>query len=240
MFDLHGEAWSSGRGRMASLPSLDTGFLVRADHEFVLSEPAIFPTSLIEIQYRTGFRGEIGVSRKNPTSMLPGTDGVFTEPAPDGGVTDGGNESGSARVLGKFCRAPARKRDAQGSRQFAGDGLNFDEQLWGEKLGDARDEAVLPALGVVARRTSFATGSRLHAACSDFARFRRWKDPLLQAKSFSRARLENTVTYISELALEVPVFLETSTVSCTYFPWALSCSPHQYETGLQENANDNT
>jgi hypothetical protein len=240
MFDLHGEAWVSGQGRMASQPSLDTGFLVRADHEFVLSERAIFPTSLIEIQDRAGFGGEVWVARENPTAMLPGTDGVFTEPAPDGGVTDRGNKSGSAHMLGELCRAPARQREAQGSRQLASDGLNFDEQLWGEILGDGRDAAALLALGVVARRTAFATSSPLHAACSDFARFHRWKDHLQRAKSFSRALPENTVTYISELALEVPVFREASIVFRTGFSGASVPLPYQYETGLPENANTDT
>jgi len=240
VFDLHREAWPSRQGRMASLPSLDAGFLIRADHEFVLSERAISPTSLVEIQDGAGFGGEVRVARENPTPMLPGADGVFTEPAPDGGVTDRGNKSGSAHVLGELCRAPAGQRNAQGSRQLAGDGLNFDEQLWGERPGDAPVVAALPGLGVVARRTSFATGSPLRVERSDFVRFHRSKDPLPPGGSSSRAPLENTVTYISGLYAEVPVSLETSIVFHTGFSWTSLALPFQYETAVQRFATVNT
>lgn len=240
MFDLHSEAWASGKGRMASLPSLDTGFLIRADHEFVLSERAISPTSLIKIEDRACLGGEVRVAWENPTPMLPRADGVLTEPAPDGGVTDRGHKPGSAYVLGEFCRAPARQRKAQGCRQLTSDGLNFDEQLWGEKLEDGRDEAVLPALGVVARRIFSATGSPLRAEYSDFVRSRRWKDLLRQAKPSSRALPENTATYISGLVLEVRAVPEASGVFRMDFSLAFLQLPYQYETGPMENANIDT
>jgi len=240
VFDLHREAWPSRQGRMSSLPSLDAGFLIRADDEFVLSERAISPTSLVEIQDGAGFGGEVRVARENPTPMLPGADGVFTEPAPDGGVTDRGNKSGSAHVLGEFRHAPARQRNAQGSRQLASDGLNFDEQLWGERPGDAPDVVALPGLGVVCRRISFATGSPLRAERSDFVRFHRWKDRLPPVESSWRARPENTATYISELSAEVLVSLETSIVFHMGFFWASLALPFQYGTGAQRSATVNT
>jgi hypothetical protein len=240
VFDPHGQAWTSRQGWMASLPSLNAGFLIRADDEFVLSERAIFPTPLVEIQEGAGFGGEVRVARENPTPTLPGADGIFTEPTPDGGVTDRGNQAGLAHVLGKFRCAPARQRNTQGSRQLASDGLNFDEELWGERPGDGPDVAALPALGVVARRTSFATDSPLHVERSGIGRFHRWEDPLPPVKSSLRAQPENTVTYISEISAEVLVSLEMSIVFRTDFSWASLPLPPQYETNGRESATLNT
>ena len=126
------------------------------------------------------------------------------------------------------------------ARQLAGDGFNFDEQFWGERPGDAPDVAALPGLGVVARRTSFATGSPLRVERSDFVRFHRSKDPLPPGGSSSRAPLENTVTYISGLYAEVPVSLETSIVFHTGFSWTSLALPFQYETAVQRFATVNT
>jgi hypothetical protein len=72
-------------------PRLDTGFLVGADYELVRSQPATLPNSVVEVEDPAGLVREVGVAGKDPAPVLPGSNGVFVEPSPDGGIADGGH-----------------------------------------------------------------------------------------------------------------------------------------------------
>lgn len=167
-------------------------------------------------------------------------DTVLTEPAPNGGVADRGNKPRPTHMLGELHGAPAQ-RNAQSRRQLASDCLDFDVQALGGKTRGRPGVAVPPAPGVVARTISFATDSPLRAACSDFVRFHRWKDPQPPAESSSRERHENTATYISEGAVEVPLlFLRRQSYLVRTFAGHLLLSRTSIKTSSAREASDNT
>ncbi len=72
---------------------LNTGFLVGRDHELVLFERLTVPLRLVRVEDAAGLRGEVGVAGEDPTSMLPRTNGVLVEPAPDRLCPDGGDNA---------------------------------------------------------------------------------------------------------------------------------------------------
>ena len=84
---------------------LNTGLLVGTNHELVFLEPSPFPGSRVEIQNATSFIREVWGARKNPAPMLPGTDGVFIEPAPYRLVADRGNDANTLRFTREVCNA---------------------------------------------------------------------------------------------------------------------------------------
>src|SRR5438876_4346457 len=88
MLDPHRPTGLANPSRMFAATGLDAGLLVRRDHELIVLEGLAVPTALIQIQNAARFRGEIGVAREDPGSMLPGTDGVFVQPTPNGAAAD--------------------------------------------------------------------------------------------------------------------------------------------------------
>jgi hypothetical protein len=62
--------------------SLDAGLLIRGNHELVLFEALALPAAGIQVQPPTSFFGEVGMARENPTTMVPGTNGILMQPAP--------------------------------------------------------------------------------------------------------------------------------------------------------------
>src|SRR6267143_491734 len=86
------------------------------------------------------------------------TDGVFAQPSPDGGVTEGGRQTAGADMGAEFRYAPARKGHTAAIGKFAGDGFNLHDQCCGEKPGGGRGDGSLPDLPSVFRRTVSASG----------------------------------------------------------------------------------
>ena len=86
---------------------LDAGLLIGRDHELVGPKPAALPFALVQIQDASRLDFEVGVAREDPATMLPGSDCIFVEPPPDGGVTDRGDETRGADLLSEFGNAPA-------------------------------------------------------------------------------------------------------------------------------------
>ena len=73
---------------------LDAGLFIGAKEALVLLQVSIFPAFVVQIQNASGFAGEIRISRKDPTAMFPGSNGIFVEPAPQRGVTNGSSRPG--------------------------------------------------------------------------------------------------------------------------------------------------
>jgi hypothetical protein len=66
-------------------PGLDAGFLVGAEHVLVVAERLSFPFPLVEVQGAGGLEGEVRVAGKDPRPVLPGLQGIVSEPAAHGG-----------------------------------------------------------------------------------------------------------------------------------------------------------
>jgi len=84
MFDAHRALRRWGQSGMLATPGLDAGLLVGRDDKFITFEGFTFPGALIQIKDSVGLDGEGGVPGKDPTAVVPGANGVFMEPPPDG------------------------------------------------------------------------------------------------------------------------------------------------------------
>lgn len=157
MLDPHRATGLANPSRVLAAPGLDTGLLVRRDHEFIVLQGVTAPTALIQIQNAARFRGKIGVAREDPGSMLPGTDGVFVQPTPNGAAADLSHQAGARDVLSQAGGAPARQREIVSSRQFTGESFNLNDQFWGKICGAVPDGDVLPDRPNASRRSVFAT-----------------------------------------------------------------------------------
>ena len=77
VLDLHRVTRLWRDGGMDAAACLDAGFLVSRDHKLVVLERFTLPLSLIEIENPSRLCRKIRVTRKNPTPVLPWTDGVL-------------------------------------------------------------------------------------------------------------------------------------------------------------------
>ena len=141
---------------MNAAASLHAGFLVRRDHKFIVLEQFSFPLALVEIQNPAGFGGKVLVAGKNPAPMLPGTNGILVQPAPQRRLTQLRHQAALADMPSEFVQTPARERHVMLGRQFASQGLNLHDEFWGEKTGGDPVGHVLPGPPDVPRRNAYA------------------------------------------------------------------------------------
>jgi len=83
MFDLHGSLGPGRHRGVQAATGLDAGLLVGRDHKFILLQPLTLPLALIEVQNLSGFAREIRIAGKDPTAVLPRTNRLLMEPAPE-------------------------------------------------------------------------------------------------------------------------------------------------------------
>ena len=140
---------------MNAAAGLHAGFLVRRDHKFIVLERFSFPLALVQIQNPAGFGGKVRVAGKNPAPMLPGTNGILVQPAPQRRLTQLRYQTALADMPSEFVQTPARERHLMLGRQFASQRLNLHE-FWGEKTGGDPVGHVLPSPPDVPRRNAYA------------------------------------------------------------------------------------
>ena len=157
MFDAQQACRRGGQSWMLAPPGLHAGFLVGRDDKFIAFEGFAFPGTLLEIQDPVGLDGEAGVSRKDPTAVVPGANRVFLEPSPNGASGDGGHQASIADLTGHVRSVPAPEGNAMSGWQLASQRLNLNDQFRGEKPGDDPDGSAHPGRPVVLRRSAFAT-----------------------------------------------------------------------------------
>ena len=137
---------------------MNTGLFVGREHEFIVLQILALPVTLLEVQNPTGFEGKIGSAWKQPTAMLPRTNGIFMQPAPKRRATHLGDQARGAHVLPQFVQTPAGERDVLGGGQFARQGFNLHDEFWGKRTGGDPIGNVLPIRPGVLRRSVCATG----------------------------------------------------------------------------------
>ena len=157
MFDAHRALRRRGQGRMLAAPGLDAGLLIGRDDKFVTFEGFTVPGAFIQVQDSAGLDGEGGVAGEDPAAVVPGTNGVFMEPPPNGASRDGGNQSGTADLTGNIGSVPVGEGNAISGRQLASQRLNLNDQFWGKKPGDDPGGSARPVRPVVPQRSVFAT-----------------------------------------------------------------------------------
>src|SRR5713101_6964303 len=82
MLDAHGSAGPASLRCMLTATGLNAGFFVGGDHEFVILQCIALPLAGIQVEHATCFGGEVRITWKNPTAVIPRPNGVVVQPAP--------------------------------------------------------------------------------------------------------------------------------------------------------------
>ena len=101
VFNFHCQTRLSGQSGVFSETRLYARLLIGTDHEITFSQAASLPTSFVQVKNAAGLGSEVGVAGKDPAAMLPGSNSIFTEPTPDGGVADRCDKPGPSCPFGK-------------------------------------------------------------------------------------------------------------------------------------------
>lgn len=145
VLDLHRLMRCRRQCRVNSRAGLDAGLFVCGDNEIVDSERATLPLSLVQVQEPASFDLKIGIAGKDPAAMLPRTNRILVQPAPQRAVADARHQTTITNVSSQFRHAPTSQWFLVLRGQFAGQGLNLYDQLRGEKTGGGPVEAFLPS-----------------------------------------------------------------------------------------------
>lgn len=133
MLDPHGSAGGSRQAGLLTASRLNTGFLICGDDELRTMQGFPLPGSGVEIENASGFVSEVGIARKDPTSMLPRTNGVGTEPTPEGGTADLGDYALSDHLLADIGQGQPRERRSEAMRKLTGESFYLHDDAGGEK-----------------------------------------------------------------------------------------------------------
>ena len=83
-----GAARSGRQSRLFAAPRLNTGLLVGGDDEVVNPQWGALPSASVKIEDGSGLVRKLRIAREDPASMLPGTQSIAAEPAPQCGAAD--------------------------------------------------------------------------------------------------------------------------------------------------------
>ena len=118
----------------------------------------------------SGFASEIGIAWKDPTAVLPGTNGIATQPTPECGAADSGNYALSDCLLANIGQRQARERQPQAMGQLTGESLYLHDYAGGKRGRDGRPEVVPRGRVNEPEQIACATCSRSGAACPSVQR----------------------------------------------------------------------
>lgn len=94
-------------------------------------------------------RGHVGIVWEDPAAVLSGANRILMQPAPERRAAQLGNEPCFTHVVAELRWAPTRERDVVGGGQFARQGFDLHDQLWGEKNGGDPAGNVPPISSIV-------------------------------------------------------------------------------------------
>src|SRR5215475_1265902 len=142
VFNPHGSASGDRQGGLLATSSLNTGFFVGGDDKLRALERFPLPDASVKIEDASRFASKIGIAWKAPTAVLPGTKGIGTQPTPECGATDLGNDALSHCLLTNIGKRQARERQPQAMGQFTGESFYLHDDAGGKRGQDARPEVV--------------------------------------------------------------------------------------------------
>ena len=123
---------------MDAAAGLDAGLFVSGEHEIAGAQRLAFPETLVEIQDGAGFLDEARVAWKDPGAMTPRAERVATEPSPDGGAADLGDQTLCQHFLADVLHRKPGQRQSQAVWQLTGEGLDLDDETGGKSGLSAR------------------------------------------------------------------------------------------------------
>jgi len=109
VLDMHRSAWPTGLRGVFAAASLNAGLFIGGDHEFVVLQCATLPLAGIQIQHPASLHCEFRIAWKDPTAVIPGSNGVFMEPTPERTTANGSHQAALADLPHQIVGAPARK-----------------------------------------------------------------------------------------------------------------------------------
>ena len=112
---------------------------------------------------RPAFASEVRIPWKDPTSLLPRTNGVGTEPTPERGAADLGDYALSDHLLADIGQGQPREGQSEAMRQLTGEGFYLYDDAGGKQGGTPT-----PRLFFKARQTSL--GKSFAPLAHDLAR----------------------------------------------------------------------
>jgi len=144
MLDMHDCARATSLRRVLAAPRLNAGLLICGNDELIIYQADAFPIAGIQNQEAASFVGKVGITREDPTPVIPGADGVLMQPAPNGTATDRSHQASLANLTRQIVGAPSGQGEVVGRRQFASPGFNPDHEIWSEKSGGDPDALAPP------------------------------------------------------------------------------------------------
>lgn len=120
-------------GSDACEAELDAGLLAGGDGELVQAQRPSLPAPLVQVQDAAGLGLEVRVAWKDPATVPPRANRVLVQPTPDRAVADARHQARALRVSRHVGNAQARQRHVPGGRQLAGERLDLNRELWGER-----------------------------------------------------------------------------------------------------------
>ena len=142
------------------------------------------------------------VAGEDPGPMLPRLYCIRTQPAPDRGARDRGDDAGLDGGAGQVGGLPRSQRRVGLRRQFAGQRLDRDHDVRGKSSGAVLPEADRSSRPDPRRRSVCATWTPPAVVCPG-ARSRRCPDPRPRTARSGPARHRNTVTSVCVRGLRV-------------------------------------
>ena len=117
---------------------LNPSLLISGEHKIFGTKRLSLPETLVEIEDRTGLFRKQGITRKDPASIPPRTDGVFAEPAPNGSSADLGHQSLFENFLADVSDREARQGQARAMGQFTSESFYLNDEPGGKSGPYAR------------------------------------------------------------------------------------------------------
>lgn len=165
MLDPHGSAGGSRQTGLLTAARLNTGFFICRDDELRTMQGFPLPDSGVEIENAFGFGSEVGIPRKDPTSMLPRTNGVGTEPTPECGAADLGDYALSDHLLADIGQGQPRERQSEAMGKLTGESFYLHDDAGGKRGQDARPAVVPQGQVNEQEQIACATCSRSGGEC---------------------------------------------------------------------------
>lgn len=160
MFDAGGVARRRREAWMFPTPGLNAGLFVGRHHAIGIAEGASLPDAFIEIQDGAGLLGKLRISGEDPTSVKPRSNRILRQPSPDGGLSDGSDQSPTHDLPLYLCHAEAGQGQTAGIRQLTGQRLHFNDHFGGESEAAGLCGEPPPARPDDVRRNVCATYTR--------------------------------------------------------------------------------
>ena len=165
MLNPHASASGKGQGGLLARSRVNSGFFVRSDNEFRTMQRFPLPDASVEIEDAPGFASEIRIAWKDPTTVLPRTKGIGTQPTPECRAADLGNDALSHCLLPNIGQRQARQRQPQAMGKLTGESFSLHDDAGGKRGRDARPEVVPRGPVDEPEQIACATCSRSGAAC---------------------------------------------------------------------------